>query len=224
MGAEFDMAGPGRRLPDRQAALARYRGHADYYDTQTDFAAPDRQRVVDLLDLHPGDVVIDVGCGTGLCLPLLVERVGPGGRVVGIEQSLDMAARAKERVDEAGWENVELVLGSAEDVALDALDLTADAVLFCFTHDVLRTPAALENTLSVLRPGGRVAAVGPMWAPWWAPGMNLLIWYVASDYVTTFEGFSRPWSYLADLVPGLQVERQEMLGRYFAWGTAPGLG
>jgi hypothetical protein len=52
--------------------------------------------------------------------------------------------------------------------------------------------------------------------------MNLLVWYVASDYVTTFEGFSEPWSHLADLVPGLEVERHDLAGEYFAWGEMTG--
>src|SRR2546428_608104 len=78
-------------------------------------APPDRARVVELLDLNPGDVVLDVGCGTGLCFPLVVEQVGPKGRVIGIEQSLDMLTRAQERIEAAKWENVDLVLGSVED-------------------------------------------------------------------------------------------------------------
>ncbi len=207
-----------REPPDRISALTQYERHAETYDRDTDWVASDRARVVDLLDLRPGETVIDVGCGTGLCFPLLVDRVGPRGRVVGIEQSIDMLGRAKERVDDSGWDNVDLVLGSIEEVDIP---VAADAALFSFTHDVLRNEAAVKNVLDHLRPGGRVAAVGPMWAPWWAPGMNLLIWYVTSDFVTTFEGFSEPWSHLARLVPGLSVERQELLGRYFAWGSLP---
>jgi hypothetical protein len=97
-----------------------------------------------------------------------------------------------------------------------------DAALFCFTHDVLRSRSALEAIVGRLRPSGRVAAVGPMWAPWWAPAMNLLVWYATSDYVTTFEGFSTPWSHLADLVPDLEVERHDLAGQYFAWGEMTG--
>jgi demethylmenaquinone methyltransferase/2-methoxy-6-polyprenyl-1,4-benzoquinol methylase len=207
-----------REPPDRISALAQYERHAETYDRETDWVASDRARVVELLDLHPGETVIDVGCGTGLCFPLLVAGVGPQGRVVGIEQSIDMLGRAKERADDSQWGNVELVLGSIEEVRMPVV---ADAALFSFTHDILRNEAAVANILAHLRPGGRVAAVGPMWAPWWAPGMNLLIWYVTSDFVTTFEGFSEPWSHLARLVPDLSVERQEFLGRYFAWGSLP---
>jgi demethylmenaquinone methyltransferase/2-methoxy-6-polyprenyl-1,4-benzoquinol methylase len=201
--------------PDRDAALDLYAGHAAAYDEDTEWAGPERARAVELLALRPGDVVFDVGCGTGLCFDLLREAVGDHGRVVGIEQSVDMLAQAQDRVEEAGWDNIDLVLGSVEDVRLP---LPADAALFCFTHDVLRIQAAVENVVSQLRPGARVAVVGPMWAPWWAPGMNLLIWYYNSPYVTTYEGFDEPWSHLAERVPGLSVERQELLGRYFAWG------
>jgi demethylmenaquinone methyltransferase/2-methoxy-6-polyprenyl-1,4-benzoquinol methylase len=201
--------------PDRDTALDLYAGHAPAYDEDTDWAGPDRARAVDLLELSPGEVVFDVGCGTGLCFGPLREAVGPSGRVVGIEQSLDMLRQARSRVDAAGWTNVDLVLGAVEEVELPG---TADAALFCFTHDVLRLPAAVDNVLSHLRPGGRVAAVGPMWAPWWAPAVNLMVWYCTSPYVTTYEGFEEPWSLLAERLPDLWVERQELLGRYFARG------
>lgn len=216
--AHLDHLAAGHDPPDRVSALRQYRGHAEGYDEATDWAAPDRDGVVSLLGLRPGETVVDVGCGTGLCFERILEAIGPRGHLVGVEQSIDMLGQAKERVDRWGWRNVELVLGSAEDTDIPVV---ADAALFCFTHDVLRTPAALENVLARLRPGGRVAAVGPMWAPWWAPAMNLMIWYVTSQYVTTFEGFSAPWDHLARLVPGLTVERHEMAGKFFAWGTLP---
>ncbi|MGH9002737.1 MAG: class I SAM-dependent methyltransferase [Acidimicrobiia bacterium] len=212
----------GEERPDRHTAIGLYAGHAAAYDDDTEWAEPDRARAVELLGLRPGEVVFDVGCGTGLCFDQLGRAVGEDGRVIGIEQSVDMLTQAKERIDEAGWKNTDLVLGAVEDVMLPR---RADAALFCFTHDVLRVRDAVDNVVSHLRPGGRVAAVGPMWAPWWAPGMNLLIWYCTSPYVTTYEGFDEPWSHLAARVPGLRVERQELLGRYFAWGrldtTAP---
>jgi ubiquinone/menaquinone biosynthesis C-methylase UbiE len=214
---ESDVGDPG---PDRGAALAQYQAHAEVYDEGSAWAAGQRERVVELLALSAGDTVLDVGCGTGLCFPLILEEVGPEGHLVGVEQSLDMLARARERVESGGWEDqVTLVLGSAEDVDIPA---PADAALFCFTHDILRTPAALDNVIGHLRPGGRVAAAGPMWAPWWAPAVNLIVWYCTSPYVTTFEGFSDPWSHLARLVPDLEVAREELWGRFFAWGTLPG--
>jgi len=206
-----------RGRPDPDAARALYERHADSYDLQTDWAGLDRAKAVDLLALQAGDTVLDVGCGTGLCFAALLERIGPSGRLVGIEPSVDMLGRAVERVERAGWDNVDLRLGLTEEQLRP--DDALDAALFCFTHDVLRSRTALEAVVDRLRAGGRVAAVGPMWAPWWAPATNLLVWYVTSDYVTTFEGFSKPWSHLADLLPALEVERHDLSGEYFAWGT-----
>lgn len=212
---EEPMTGP----PDTRLAQARYAEHAERYDSQTDWAAPDRAAVVALLDLRAGDVVVDVGCGTGLCFEAILERIGPEGALIGVEPCAEMLDRARRRVAGRGWHNVELLHDEAAGAVLPA---KPDAALLCFTHDVLRAPAALQNVLGQLRPGGRVATVGPMWAPWWAPAVNMAIWYVASQYVTTFEGFSEPWSRLAELVPDLDVDPRPLSGVFFASGTWPG--
>jgi demethylmenaquinone methyltransferase/2-methoxy-6-polyprenyl-1,4-benzoquinol methylase len=206
-----------RGEPDPEAARALYSRHADTYDLQTDWADIDRARAVELLGLRPGDTVVDVGCGTGLCFAPILEQIGTGGRLIGIEPSVEMLGQASRRADRAGWKNVDLRLGLAEEQLRP--DESLDAALFCFTHDALRSRTTLQAVVDRLRAGGRVAAVGPMWAPWWAPAMNLLVWYVTSDYVTTFEGFSAPWSHLEELLPSLAVERHDLSGQYFAWGT-----
>src|SRR5207249_4922546 len=75
--------------PRRQPAYAE---HARSYERDTAAFQPYRRAVVEALPLRPGQVVLDVGCGTGLCCGLLREKVGPAGEVVGIEESPDMVA------------------------------------------------------------------------------------------------------------------------------------
>jgi hypothetical protein len=98
--------------------------------------------------------------------------------------------------------------------------MQADAALFAFTHDVVRSPKALANVLGHVRAGGRLAAAGPKWALL-APPLNLMVWQVARQFVTTFEGFARPWTQLQQAVPELSVEEAFFGCVYVAWGELP---
>ena len=88
-----------------QAAPA-YHERAGSYERDTAAFQPYREAVVEALPLRRGQVVLDVGCGTGLCCGLLRDKVGPQGSVVGIEESPEMAAVAREHIADEGWDNV----------------------------------------------------------------------------------------------------------------------
>ena len=204
-------------MPDQDDALRMYAGHAEDYDrTEQDRVAPMRRAAIAKLGLKPGQAVLDVGCGTGLSFPLLEEAVGPEGRIVGIDQSPDMLSRARDRVAKRGWQNVTLVEAPA---AAAQITIQADAALFHFTHDIMRTPGAVANVVEHLKPGGRVVAIGIKWAPWWRLRANLRTWRLARAYTTTFEGLRAPWSHLADFIPDLRAEPLADGFVYLASGT-----
>lgn len=216
--SKHDRAPEGEDRRERlERVLRLYRTGAAAHDRHAAAADPIRRRAIADLQLSPGDTVLDAGCGSGLSFELLQEAVGPQGRVVGIDPSPEMLARARERLERAGWENVDLVEGAVAEAADPELE--ADAVLLCLVHDVMRSPADLDAMLAAVRPGGRVIAAGVRWADWWAPGMNSYLLFLAAQYTTTFEGLDRPWTLLEERVPGLAVDTVAFASAYLASGA-----
>ena len=206
---------PAQSLAQRQPA---YYEHARAYNRDTGVFQPYRRAVVEALPLQPGQVVLDVGCGTGLCCDLLRDKVGPGGTVIGIEESPEMAAIAQEHIARAGWRNVTVVQSAAEEARLEA---TADAALFCAVHDILQSPRALRNVMAKLCPGAWVAAGGGKWAAPVMVAVNSMVQALHAPYVRDFSGFDRPWRYLERLVEDVQVREMAFGTGYVITGRRP---
>ena len=208
-------AGSLARQAGRQPA---YYEHARSYDRDTGVFQPYRRAVVEALPLQPGQVVLDVGCGTGLCCGLLRDKVGPGGAVIGIEESPEMAAVAREHIAREGWRNVTVVQSPAEDARLKT---TADAALFCAVHDILQSPGALRNVMASLGPGAWVAAGGRKWATPVLVAVNSMVGMLHAPYVRDFSGFDRPWRYLEHLVEDVRAREMAFGGGYVMTGRTP---
>ena len=201
--------------PRRQPA---YHERAGSYEDDTAAFQPYRRAVVEALPLQSGQVVLDVGCGTGLCSGLLRDKVGPRGGVVGIEESPEMAAVAREHIACEGWDNVTVVQAPAEDAELG---LTADAALFCAVHDILQSPDALRNVVTTLRPGAWVAAGGGKWAAPVMLALNATVRVLHAPYVRSFTGFDRPWRHLEQFVEDVQVREMAFGSGYVMTGRTP---
>ena len=195
-----------------------YGERARSYERDTAAFQPYRQAVVEALPLKRGQLVLDVGCGTGLCCGLLRDKVGPDGTVIGIEESPEMAAVAREYIAREGWRNVTVVQSSAEDARLEA---TADAALFCAVHDILQCPGALRNVMVSLGPGAWVAASGGKWAAPVMVAVNSMVRMLHAPYVRSFSGFDRPWRYLEHLVEDVRVQETAFGGGYVMTGRTP---
>jgi ubiquinone/menaquinone biosynthesis C-methylase UbiE len=202
--------------PDRAEAIEQYRSRVPVYDLEIALAEPIRRRAIERLGLKPGETVLDVGCGTGLSFPHIERYIGPRGAIIGVEQSPDMMAKARARAEENGWANVTLINAPAEEASIER---HADAAVFHFTHDLMQTPAALENALRVLKPGARVVATGLKWARWWSPGVNLFVRIAAMRSTTTMAGLEQPWHYLEPHLSGMVIEAAAGGGTYLAYGV-----
>src|SRR5512135_2053119 len=179
-----------------------YQEQAGSYERDTAAFQPYRHAVVEALPLRQGEVVLDVGCGTGLCCGLLREKVGPAGEVVGIEESPAMAAVAREHIAREAWDNVTVIEAPAEDAQVGR---TADAALFCAVHDILQSPDALANVMAALRPGAWVAVGGGKWAAPMMVALNSMVSVLHAPYVRSFDGFDRPWQHLEQMMEDVHV-------------------
>jgi arsenite methyltransferase len=106
-------------------------------------------------ELHSGERVVDVGCGAGIDSLIAAKKVGPEGRVIGVDMTPSMLEKARQAAKEAGLTNMEFREGYAE--ALPVEDGWADVVI---SNGVLNLmpdkAAALEEMSRVLKPGSRL--------------------------------------------------------------------
>jgi arsenite methyltransferase len=119
-----------------------------------------RDGVLDRADLEPDEVLLDVGCGTGLIGFGALDRLGPGGRVIFSDVSPDLLEECRRTA--GGDERCSFVQASADDLA-GVADACVDVVT---TRSVLiycgRTAAAFAEFFRVLRPGGRLSLFEPI--------------------------------------------------------------
>jgi ubiquinone/menaquinone biosynthesis C-methylase UbiE len=114
--------------------------------------------VVAALKLQPGNVVADLGAGSGPFIPAFATRVGPSGKVYAVEIDKGFFPYIERRAKEAGVANVRTVAGEFTDPKLPAADVDV-----AFMHDVLHhvenREAYIKNLVRYLKPGARVAII-----------------------------------------------------------------
>ena len=109
-----------------------------------------------LIDLQPGQVVLDLGSGGGIDVLLSARRVGPTGHAYGLDMTDEMLALAERHKAEAGATNATFLRGQMEAIPLP--DASVDVVISnCVINLSTDKAAVLRETFRVLRPGGRFA-------------------------------------------------------------------
>lgn len=183
----------------RERLIETYRKSARHYDvTSRLYPVPgypqraQRLRAVQALGLHAGDRVVEIACGTGLNFPLIEEAIGPRGRIVGVDLTDAMLARARNRVEAHGWSNVTLVQADAADFGFPA---GVDAILT--TYALTQVPECgqvIAHGAAALSAGGRLVVLDlkvPDSTPAWLSQLAIAV--VGTSASLDEWMMNRPW-------------------------------
>jgi ubiquinone/menaquinone biosynthesis C-methylase UbiE len=207
----------------REHLIETYRKKAKHYDiTSRLYPAPgypqraQRLRAVEALGLRPGDSVIDIACGTGLNFPLIEGMIGPDGRIVGVDLTDAMLARAQDRVETNGWRNIGLVQADAVDFDFPT---HVDAILS--TYALTQVPECAEviaHGAAALSGGGRWVVLDlkvPDNTPRWLAQIGTAI---ARPFTSVDEWIMRrPWEAIHS---AMQEELADIAWTELFFGTA----
>jgi demethylmenaquinone methyltransferase/2-methoxy-6-polyprenyl-1,4-benzoquinol methylase len=200
-----------------------YRKRAKGYDASgIDSLDAWRSEAVKLLHLKRGDLVVDIGCGTGLNFALLQEAIGPEGRIIGVDLTDAMLDQARLLVARSGWKNVELVQCDAASYAFSA---QVNGILSTFALTSIPEAAlVIQNGCRALAPGARWVVLDMAWPRAWPLWFHHLLFFLRlSRYGITGEVVRRrPWQTVWNTMQQslVEVERQPFwMGFFYVHST-----
>ena len=142
--------------------------------------------------LRAGDTVIDLACGTGLNFPLLEDAVGQDGTIIGVDLTDAMIDQARERVEAANWNNIELVQA---DLAQYNFPSGISGVLSTLAITLVpEYDEVIRKAAEALEPGGRMAILDLKKPMHWPEAMVRFAAWLNKPYGVSLELADRhPW-------------------------------
>lgn len=153
-----DRDGIGKFYHDRE--IAQVMGHeaADWLERPERNAEENTELLVDKLDLRPGQVIADIGAGTGYYSRRIARRIGPSGKVLAVDIQPEMLKLLDRQMQSAGITNVTTILGTTTDPRLP--DASVDMAFLIDVYHEFDFPHEMMTAICrSLKPGGRVVFV-----------------------------------------------------------------
>jgi demethylmenaquinone methyltransferase/2-methoxy-6-polyprenyl-1,4-benzoquinol methylase len=177
-----------------------------------------RHEAVEALMLKQGDTVLEIGCGTGANFPILEERIGPTGRIIGIDLTRSMLDEAEKRVKAVGWNNIELVQCPAKDYPFREQSVDAAISTFVLTLEP-DYDSVIASVAAALRPDGRFAIADLKLARGWRLVFLPFLLILVRPFAVSLKLANRhPWESMQRYCGGLQMT--ESLGGYLYVASA----
>jgi ubiquinone/menaquinone biosynthesis C-methylase UbiE len=214
-----------KRLSSNQEhVIDIYRKRAKGYDASgISGLAEWRKEAVSTLSLNRGDVVVDIGCGTGLNFALLQEAVGPEGKIIGVDLTDAMLDQARQRTTEHRWNNVELVQSDATQYEFPR---QVNGIISAFALTFIPDCSwVIQNGCKVLAPGGKWVVLDMAWPSGWPFWWRHVLFFLPSYGITGDVIQRRPWQLVRHTMEQHLVEvtwKPFWMGFfYLASGTQP---
>lgn len=150
-----------------------------------------REEAVKRLHVKRGDLVVDIGCGTGLNFAPLQEAIGPEGTIIGVDLTDAMLDQARQRIAQHGWKNVDLVQCDAAQYPFPTqVDGIISSFALTFIPDCARV---IQNGCHALAPGHRWVVLDMAWPDGWPRWLRRLLFFLLWYGITSEVAQRRPW-------------------------------
>jgi len=171
------------------------------------------------LNLKPGDTVVEIACGTGLNFSFLQNAIGPTGKIIGIDITDKMLEQARRRIEQNGWNNVELIkTDAAEYVFPEGIN----GIISVFAITLIPEYAQIiKNGSRALANGGRFAVLDfkePANRPLWST--KLLVSLTKCFGVSLDLAVRHPWETIATCLTPVMFEDLYFGFTYISVGEA----
>ena len=163
-----------------------------------------RKAAVAALDLKQGGTVLEIGCGTGLNFGLLQQKVGPQGKIIGLDLTPSMLSVAYNRCMDHGWKNVELIEQDAETYKFPQ---QLDAVISTFALTLVPEYKVVIDRASTALGISKKMVIGDFRLPAWPNPLIRLAVLLTSPFGVSLElGQRHPWETMQNIFGNLEMQ------------------